>query len=85
MFSLLKVPDEKIRDKMIQAVEERVTSVERELGQVDREAITQAMIQGFAETLDIELIEGSLLASEIELAEQIKMERYANHDWNFKR
>ncbi|TFG72772.1 MAG: lipoate--protein ligase family protein [Anaerolineales bacterium] len=85
MFALLKVPDEKIRDKMIQAVEERVTSVERELGQVDREAITQAMIAGFAEALGIELIAGTLLASEIAMAEQIKTERYANQDWNFKR
>ncbi len=85
MFSLLKVPDEKIRDKLIQAVEERVTSVERELGYVDRDAVTRAMIKGFAETLGVELITGKLSASELEMATQIKAERYANQAWNFKR
>lgn len=85
MFSLLKVPDEKIRDKLIQAVEERVTSVERELGHVDRDAITQAMISGFTETMGIELITGKLRASEIEMASQIKAERYADQAWNHKR
>lgn len=85
MFSLLKVPNEKIRDKLIQAVEERVTSIERELGLTDRDTITKAMVKGYAEALDIELIEGQLSASEIALAKDIKTERYGNKSWNFKR
>ena len=85
MFSLLKVPDEKIRDKLIQAVEERVTSIEKELGQVDRDAVIQAMISGFGETLDIELVTGQLSLPETSLAARLKAERYENKTWNFKR
>ncbi len=85
MFSLLKVPDAKMRDKLIQAVEERVTSIRRELGAVDRDAVTQSLSAGFAQALDIELLPGTLSAQEEALAQQIKAERYATHDWLFKR
>jgi lipoate-protein ligase A len=85
MFALLKVPDEKIRDKLIQTVEERVTSVERELGNVDRDIVIKAMIKGFTDALAVELISGQLSTSEMALAAQIKAERYANQSWNFKR
>jgi len=48
MFSLLKVPDEKIRDKMISAVEERVTSVSHELGkEVGYGEVKESIIQAF--------------------------------------
>lgn len=85
MFSLLKVPNEKIRDKLIAGVAERVTSIRRELGAVDKDAVVQAMIAGFAEALDIELTLGELSASEQSLAEQLKGERYANREWIYKR
>jgi lipoate-protein ligase A len=85
MFSLLKVPNEKIRDKLIQAVEERVTSIEKELGYVDRDKVIEAMITGYRETLHVEPVPGELSASEISLASQIKAERYENQSWNFKR
>ena len=85
MFSLLKVPDEKMRDKLIAGVAERVTSIRRELGAVDKAAVIQAMIAGFAEALDITLTPGELSASEKALAAQLKEERYANREWIYKR
>jgi lipoate---protein ligase len=85
MFTLLKVPNEKIRDKLIAGVEERVTSIKREMGEVDRDRVTQAMIDGFAEALDIEVVPGELTESELTLAEQLREERYASDDWTFKR
>ena len=85
MFRLLKVPDEKIRDKLIAGVEERVTSIKREMGTVDRERVTEAMIEGFAQTLDIELVPGELSEEELALADQVRTERYENHDWTYKR
>jgi lipoate---protein ligase len=85
MFTLLKVPNEKIRDKLIAGVEERVTSIKREMGEVDRERVTRAMIDGFAEALDIEVVPGELTESELTLAEQLREERYASDDWTFKR
>ncbi len=85
MFSLLKVPNEKLRDKLIAGVAERVTSIRRELGAVDKAVVVQAMIAGFAEALDIALTPGELSASEQPLAAQLKEERYGNREWIYKR
>lgn len=85
MFSLLKVPNEKMRDKLIAGVDERVTSIERELGSVNHNRIIEALIEGFSEALSIELLPGELSSDEIELAQILQVERYENHDWNYKR
>ena len=85
MFTLLKVPNEKIRDKLIAGVEERVTSIRREMGEVDRDRVTTAMIEGFAAVLDINLVPGELTDEELSLAEQLRRERYASDTWTFKR
>ncbi len=85
MFSLLRVPNEKIRDKLIRGVEERVTSIRRERGDVDEAEIVEALIAGFAEALHITLRPGEPGAAELELAERLRRERYENRAWNFKR
>jgi len=85
MFSLLKVPSEKIRDKLIAGVEERVTSIRRVMGTVDNDAVIEAMCAGFAEVLDIQLSPGTVSDEELALLTRVKEERYANPTWNFKR
>ncbi|MDI6855529.1 MAG: biotin/lipoate A/B protein ligase family protein [Candidatus Thermoplasmatota archaeon] len=85
MFSLLKVPDEKMRDKLIRSAEERVTSIKRELGEADRNKVVNAMIKGFENALDIELEEGFLTKDELELATKLRDEKYGTKEWNFKR
>ncbi len=83
MFSLLKVPDEKIRDKMIQAVEERVTSLHHLSGKEISYSIAEnALLKGFAVALDIELIPGILSDEEQKRALQIQKEKYENNVWN---
>ncbi|MFC1691608.1 biotin/lipoate A/B protein ligase family protein, partial [Nanoarchaeota archaeon] len=86
MFSLLKVPNEKIRDKMISTVKERVTSVKDQLGrEIEFSEISQALIEGFEKALNIKLEKGQLSQSELEMAEKIAQDKYSNKDWNFKR
>jgi lipoate-protein ligase A len=85
MFTLLKVPNEKIRDKLIAGVEERVTSIKREMGTVDRDRVVDAMIDGFGQVLEIDLVPGELSEDELALAEKLREERYADREWNFKR
>lgn len=85
MFSLLKVPSEKMRDKLIAGVEERVTSIERELGKINYDRIVEALIAGFREALGVELSDGDLTPEEISLAQTLRVERYENHGWNYKR
>ncbi len=91
MFTLLKVPNEKIRDKLIQGVEERVTSIRREMSwdyetmARSKDTVTEAMIAGFENVLDIHLVPGTLSDEEVKLADEVKAERYATQAWNHKR
>jgi lipoate-protein ligase A len=86
MFTLLRVPSEKIRDKMIESVEERVTSINRFL---KREAsfgeLKEALIHGFTRSFKIELLPGKTIEFEEQLAAKLKAEKYATKEWNFKR
>lgn len=85
IFTVLKVSDTKISDKMIKAAEERVTSIRRELGRdVSFDEVRRALISGFEETLDIHLEPGELTAYEDELVEKLR-ERYLSREWIFKR
>jgi len=86
MFSLLKVPNEKIRDKLIQNVKERVTSVKNILGKdIGFEELSDKIVEGFKEALNIELVEGELTKEETELAEELEKKKYKTKEWNFKR
>ena len=86
MFSILKVPSEKIKDKMIEDVKERVTSIKMALSKdVSFEDVCIAMAKGFEKSLEIELENGELTENEVQLAKEIKRDRYSNPDWNHRR
>lgn len=85
MFSLLKVGKEKIADKLIAAVEDRVTSVTdvcvragRE--PVTREALYDALKAGFTEGKTFEI--GTWSADELARAAVLADERYKSKEWN---
>lgn len=66
IFSILKVPDEKIKDKLIKTVEERVTSLKNETTtKIDRAEIEKAFIQGFLETFKAKIKPGRLTPREL--------------------
>ena len=86
MFRALKVPKEKISDKMIKAVEERVTSVKRELGSSPPfEDVAERVRKGFEDALRIETYEGSLTDSEESVARGLEESKYRSRDWNYRR
>lgn len=86
MFSLLKVPNEKIRDKMISDVKERVTSVNNCLKKdASFDEIAYAMKNGFEEEFDIKLVNGTLTEEEIKLTEKFEREYFGSKEWNHKR
>ncbi len=86
MFSVLRVSDEKIRDKLISAVEERVTSVNRELGgKVSLSDVALALKRGFERALGVRLIEGVLSDEEVTAAGKLRMEKYGSKTWVFSR
>jgi lipoate-protein ligase A len=86
MFSLLKVPNEKIRDKMISDVKERVTSINDCLAKnTSFNEVAEAMKNGFEEEFNIKLVKGTLTEEEIKLTEKFKEEYFGSKEWNHKR
>ena len=85
MFTLLRVSDEKMKDKLIAAVQERVTSVSHIDPGIGRDRLEKAMVDGFAEHLNAELEPGEPTDEEIELAKKLMRDKYATEEWNFKR
>ena len=85
MFELLKVSPEKISDKFIASVFERVTTMERELGRRPGFAdVRDSMRGGFEKALGIELVDDELTSHELELAAKLKP-KYASNEWLRKR
>jgi lipoate-protein ligase A len=85
MFSLLRVPDEKIRGKMIASAKERVTSIEKELGRIVSFAEAAAALKkGFEQTFGMELVAGNLTEKELLLATEFRKE-FASNEWNYSR
>ncbi len=79
MFSLLIVPNEKIRDKSIKEVEKRVTSVKK-LGK-NPENLKKYIQQGFEEHFNIRFEESVLTKEEEELAKKLYDEKYSKKEW----
>ena len=86
MFRILKVPQEKISDKKIADVKERVTSIRDILGKkISLEEVMRAMIEGFTETFQIKFELSSLFPDEIKLKNKFKSEIFTNPQWTYER
>lgn len=86
MFTVLKVSKEKISDKLIQSVEDRVTTIRRELRRdVSVEAVTAALIESFTRVLGVEPYPGTLSEEEMKLAVKLREEKYKTREWIFNR
>jgi len=86
MFSLLRVSKEKVSDKDIKNVRERVTWINRELNsEVALVKIEECLIQGFSKALSCELKQGALTFEELRQALLISTEKYSTFEWNFWR
>jgi lipoate-protein ligase A len=85
MFEVLKVSDAKISDKLIKAVEDRVTNLRRYTGRsVTFGEVRDAMIQGFEDTIGIVLEPGKLTKEEEKTCELLK-KKYSSDDWVYQR
>jgi lipoate-protein ligase A len=83
MFSVLKVSDEKIRDKMIANVKERVTSIALQKPGISKELVLHALMQGF--TRGKSFGTGTLTKAESARAMELVNERYRKKEWNWMR
>jgi lipoate-protein ligase A len=82
MFSVLRVPRDKMDSHSIEDPAERVTSV-REQKKVPWEYVAAAMANAFI--MNREWYSGDLTADELARAEVIAKLRYANDEWTFER
>jgi lipoate-protein ligase A len=83
MFSLLRVTKEKVSDKLIASVEERVTSVSAQSPGTTYAELYQALYRGF--TKGKEFKPGGWSGAELERAKQLAASRYSAREWNFSR
>lgn len=82
---VLKAPSEKLRDKGVSSIYERVTTLGRELGRrLSRQEVVNALVRGFQEALGVRLVPGELTRAERELAENL-VHKYSSREWNQRR
>jgi len=86
MFSLLKVPNEKIKDKLIADVKQRVTSIKHILGkEISFSEVAKAIKTGFEEEFNIKLTKGELTEEELALSKKFEKEFFGTKVWNHRR
>jgi len=81
MLHALKVPLEKLKDKEIASVRERVTTVYKELGSAPGiAAIKRALVDGFQRSLGVRFAEGGLIHDEEELLRE-RLSYFRSYNW----
>lgn len=86
MFSLLKVSNEKMIDKLVSDVKQRVTSVNQVYGRkVSFDEIVDDMKKGFEQEFDVDLNHGELTREELDLADDFEKNCFSLKEWNHKR
>jgi lipoate-protein ligase A len=80
MFSMLKVPSEKIKDKMIKDVKARVTGINRSI-----EEVASNLKESFAEVFGAQIIKDTLSSKEKKDTEKFVTEKYSSRQWNWRK
>ncbi len=81
MVKVLKVPDEKFRDKIAKGLRERLSTIERETGKTfNREAVKKDLIHQFEKILDIKLVPGEMTEWERTRMNELKP-KYVSDEW----
>ena len=85
MARVLKVPSEKMRDKIFQSLNEYMTTMTRQLGETpDYEAVKREYMRQVVDTLGRPLEIDDPTPREIEITEEIE-ERFASHEWIYQK
>lgn len=87
MFELLKVPDEKMKGKLIESIKQRVTSIDLHTeAKLSWQDIVDTLILGFKQEFsEVDFVEESLTEEEIADIEKLAAEKYSTKNWNYQR
>ncbi len=81
MFCVLKVPSEKLKDKIIKDVKERVAS----LPGTTFEEMASSLKASFAAKFDAKLLADTMSTEEISRARWLAERKYSSREWNLRR
>jgi Lipoate-protein ligase A len=82
MFQLLKLKDTNCA-QAADIAKRKITSIQTELGhKISPDTVANALAQGFRAILKIQLEEGKLTPTELELANKLYKEKYTTKEWN---
>lgn len=82
---ILKVSKEKLMDRGVLSIRDRVTTVSLELHrEVNKEEVLEALKKGFARALHVNFREEDLTKEELSLAKELAS-KYSSREWKFKR
>jgi lipoate---protein ligase len=86
MFSLLRVPAEKLQGRSHAQAEGRVTSLNSVLGRpVEFDEAARALSEGCARAWKAELVPDRLSPAELSAAEEFSRSRFTTREWNLRR
>jgi lipoate---protein ligase len=86
MFTYLRVPSEKMRDKAVSQVTERVTSMRQILkAETPYNKAAEAFKAGFAKALSLKLDAGRPSPTELRVAGGLAKSKYSTLEWNGRR
>ncbi|HDI01634.1 MAG TPA: hypothetical protein ENF78_04325 [Candidatus Bathyarchaeota archaeon] len=82
LVHVLRVPDEKFRDKMAKSMREWLTSLRQELGYVPPvERIKELMAEGFEKALGIRLVKGQPTEEEVRVYKEVVLPKHKSREW----
>ncbi|GAC1554826.1 MAG: lipoate--protein ligase family protein [Ktedonobacteraceae bacterium] len=85
MLHVLKTPFEKITDKAIATVADRVTTMRRETGSpIVLDTIRDSIAAGYRRALGISLAPGDLTSDELEAIDALEKSKYLTSDWVYQ-
>ena len=83
MLQVLKTPFQKLADKGLKHVSDRVTTLSREIGPVTASDVQKAIVAGYENAFDTNIVSGNLTEEEVNLANQLQREKYETDQWVF--
>ena len=82
MLHVLKTPFEKITDKAIAAVADRVTTIRRETASpVELDEIRASIAAGYSKAFGVSLVRGDFMPDELEAIDALEKSKYLTPDW----